>query len=660
MPQKGGWFNNTVVRNKILLGFGLVLAAMLTIVVAVVAETEDIAAVTDGIERADSVFKLGTAMERALNEEVAAFREYLITGDPSALQEIDAHSARFRAALEAAHGATDAGAVTEQLNRIDALRTRWEQEVVLPGVGLRQRVTQPGGAGYDSVVAYFQADGGRTAARVLSASTEFLESRRTAIRQQRAQLERAQERIRLITIVFTIVAFLVAIAIAIFIARRISVPLTEAVGLAERVAGGDLTASLPAGSGDEIGQLKATLNQMVVDLRAAIKEVGGASSQVAASAEQIAGATRSFSEQADDQVRSAEDTAASMEQIAAQINRVARSAEALASSVDQTSSSISEMSASIEQTARGADALGASVDETSTTVEEVVASITQVGRHVQETRGIAEQADSDARKGGEHVQRTIEGMRRIDAETQELAETVRRLGRSGDAIGRMSELIEGIADQTNLLALNASIEAARAGDQGRGFAVVAREIRQLAERSVEAAREITDSVQDVRGEIGQVVGSAENVNERTREGIHLADAAGVALSKLIGSAGRTHELMGEVANATTEQVDAAEQTLEAVHHIRRIAEETRIANRQQADVSRQIVEAVESMREETRLVFAATSEQKKGGDMVLQATESIAGSARTMQATIKEMVEAAGDLSQQASRLTELVDRFDV
>lgn len=659
MPSRNGWFNNTVVRNKILLGFGLVLAAMLIIVVVVIGETNDIADVADGIEEADSIYKLGSLMETALSDEVTAFRDYLITGDPSAVQQIEEQGGRFRSALDAAHQMTDRQAVTEQLNRIQEYRQTWEEQVVLQGVQLRQRVGQPGGPPFDSVVAYFRDQGRVPATRARQATTEFLEQRRSDLRAQQTALSAAEQRIRWITIALTLIAFAIAIAIAIFIARRISVPLGEAVGLAERVAAGDLTGTLPAESEDEIGQLKNQLNHMVSDLRSAITQVSQASSQVAASAEQIAGATRSFSERTDDQVRSAEETAGSMEEIASQINRVARSAESLASSVDETSSSIGQMSASIEQTARSADALGASVDETSATVEEVVASITQVGRHVKETRRLAEEADTDAREGGEHVERTMHGMRRIDQEMQELTTTVRRLAQSGEAIGRMSELIEDIADQTNLLALNASIEAARAGDQGRGFAVVAREIRQLAERSVEAAREITGSVDGVRGDIGGVIDSAEGVNARTREGIELAEAAGTALEKIIDSAGRTRELMGEVANATTEQVDAAEQTLEAVRHIRRIADETRIANRQQAQASRQIVESIENMRDETQSVFAATSEQKKGGDLVLQATETIAQSARSMQSTIQEMVGAASDLSQQASRLTELVDRFE-
>src|SRR5690606_31250124 len=150
-------------------------------------------------------------------------------------------------------------------------------------------------------------------------------------------------------------------------------------------------------------------------------------------------------------------------------------------SVEQTSSSITEMSNSIEQTAASTESLGASVEQTSATIEEMAASITQVGRHVVETSEIANTAEGDARSGGDAVERSSEGMRRIHSEMDELTRTVKQLSSASASIGRISEVIEGIADQTNLLALNASIEAARAGEHGRGFSVVAQEIRRLAE-----------------------------------------------------------------------------------------------------------------------------------------------------------------------------------
>jgi methyl-accepting chemotaxis protein len=190
--------------------------------------------------------------------------------------------------------------------------------------------------------------------------------------------------------------------------------------------------------------------------------------------------------------------------------------------------------------------------------------------------------------------------------------------------------------------------------------VVAQEIRRLAERAVESAREIGTTIAVCAPASPASYGSTGAVAERTQGGIALADEAAEALEKIIGSAGRTRDLMEEVSLATQQQINAAEQAQEAIRHIQQIAEETRIATREQAHGSRQIVDAVRNMNRQTQEVFAATGEQKRGGDLILESTEQISRGAREAQGAVQEVVSAAEDLAAQAARLREVVGEFRV
>lgn len=661
MNGKSGWFSDLKVRNKILLGYGIILLIMVAIVAGVLIQTERISRLGEDSGRATQTELAAAKLDAALSARTAAFRDYLVTGDDEALERYERVDALFDSRLEALERLLGG---ESRLAQLDTVRTRaqdWENRVAQPGLELRRRVDLPGGPGIDSVVAFVDTGAGRRGAEVAVAALDELELAQAEIASERLlQRDEALEDLRGMTILFTLIALLVSVVVATMISRQIAGTLAQAVELAAGVAAGDLTREVSISARDETGEMVGTLNRMAADLRGAIGSVGSATAQVASAAEEIAAAAEQISYTADEQVRSTEETSSSMEQIAAQIARVSRSAESLAVSVDQTSSSIGQMSNAIEQTAASADALGSSVEETSATIEQMAASMVQVGRHVEETRAIARDAERDASAGGEAVERSVEGMRRIHAEMEDLVEVIRELGSTSEAVGRISSVIEDIADQTNLLALNAAIEAARAGEHGRGFAVVAGEIRRLAERSVESSREIGTTIRGVIEDVHRAVSTTGDVADRTSDGIRLADSAGTALEKIIGSAGRTRGLMEDVSAATDQQIEAARQAQEAISHILRVTAEMRLATREQASGSRQIVEAVDNMNRQTREVFAATEEQKKGGEMILQATETISQGARATQEAIQEMTNAAQELSSQANRLSELVATFRV
>ena len=177
-----------------------------------------------------------------------------------------------------------------------------------------------------------------------------------------------------------------------------------------------------------------------------------------------------------------------------------------------------------------------SLEETAATMEELTSTVRQNADNAYQANQLALAATGVAAKGGDIVGQVVDTMGSIDASSRKIV----------DIIG----VIDGIAFQTNILALNAAVEAARAGEQGRGFAVVASEVRNLAQRSAAAAKEIKALIDD----------SVEKVNAGTL----LADKAGNTMNEVVTSVKRVTGIIGEIADASAEQTAGIEQVNQAI------------------------------------------------------------------------------------------------
>ncbi|MBQ5942396.1 MCP four helix bundle domain-containing protein [Massilia sp. AB1] len=172
-----------------------------------------------------------------------------------------------------------------------------------------------------------------------------------------------------------------------------------------------------------------------------------------------------------------------------------------------------------------------SLEKTASAMEELTSTVKQNADNAREANALAATASDVARKGGDVVSQVVGTMGEINNSASKIA----------DIIG----VIDGIAFQTNILALNAAVEAARAGEQGRGFAVVASEVRNLAQRSAAAAKEIKTLIGD----------SVEKVERGTK----LVGQAGVTMDEVVASVRRVTDIMSEIANASAEQSAGIEQ-----------------------------------------------------------------------------------------------------
>ncbi|MBE3028421.1 methyl-accepting chemotaxis protein [Janthinobacterium sp. GW458P] len=200
------------------------------------------------------------------------------------------------------------------------------------------------------------------------------------------------------------------------------------------------------------------------------------------------------------------------------IREVRDSTEAIAGASSQIASGNLDLSARTE-------AQASSLEETAAAMEELTSTVKQNADNARQANQLVVSASGHAVKGGDVVGQVVQTMSEITESSRKIA----------DIIG----VIDGIAFQTNILALNAAVEAARAGEQGRGFAVVATEVRNLAQRSSQAAREIKDLIVDS--------------GSRVEAGSKLVDSAGATMQDIVVSVQRVADLMGEIASASQEQ-----------------------------------------------------------------------------------------------------------
>lgn len=175
-----------------------------------------------------------------------------------------------------------------------------------------------------------------------------------------------------------------------------------------------------------------------------------------------------------------------------------------------------------------------------------------------------------AREGSLAIAEIMAKMSDIEASTIELAATVGHLGGKSDQIGNIVDVISEFAEQTNLLALNAAIEAARAGDAGRGFAVVAEEVRKLAGRAGEAAREITDLIGVIGTEINETGASMANSRSKVAEGVEMANTSQNTFNSILNNAEDSASLVDAIAVAARQQAAASEQIMQSMEQLNEI------------------------------------------------------------------------------------------
>jgi len=210
-------------------------------------------------------------------------------------------------------------------------------------------------------------------------------------------------------------------------------------------------------------------------------------------------------------------------------------------------------------------------DQVATAMHEMSATAQEVARHAAEAARAADDADHSAQAGEQVMQQTIDIIGVVNREIAGTAAVIRDLEHDSTRIGKVLEVIRGIAEQTNLLALNAAIEAARAGEAGRGFAVVADEVRSLAQRTAASIAEIHQIIEAVQSGAVEAVKAIESGQQRSEEGAEQVQQAGQMLQRITQAVEAIRDMNRQIATAAEEQTSVAEDISRNLIEITRIA-----------------------------------------------------------------------------------------
>ncbi len=385
--------------------------------------------------------------------------------------------------------------------------------------------------------------------------------------------------------------------------------LTEA---ADKIADGDFKVAIKADNGDEIGQLQAVMQRMVVYLTETshlAEQIGSGNLTVKvkprSTRDQFSSALQTLHENLVKFVKSTDERDQLQESIMKLLNEVSDVANgdltaqaevtpsmtgAIADAFNfmitelrsviyrvmqaslQVSTAANQIRTTTERLAEGSEKQSEQITATSAAIEDMAASIQDVSQNAALSARVASESLVNAKNGTQAVQNNITAMNRIRQQVQETAKRIKRLGERSQEIGDIVKIIDDLADRTSTLALNASLQAASAGPAGRGFAVVAEEVERLAERSTHATKQIAGLTKSIQLETKDVVASMEETIQEVVGGSHLANEAGQALNEIEQVSHRLAELLQFISHAANQQARGSEDIARSMVDISKVTE----------------------------------------------------------------------------------------
>jgi methyl-accepting chemotaxis protein len=511
------FLENLSVGKKLTSSFGILL--MLLIIVAIVGYLS-----LNDYNRGVLVVADANAAEIGLLKAERAEKDFKITQDPKYLQSAFKYLADAKSAVTHLVKIQEAGSEErEQAEQILDDTRAFEQLLKRYETGLSGQV--------DTV---------RSLEEELDAvATRAIDSMEDLKQGEQAELQEVYDLAIAEGIIVTIIAIIVAVTLAWILTRSITRPISEALGIANRVASGDLTMRVQSQRGDEFGQLLAAFGTMITNLRQLIREIDTGASSIASSSEELSTVT--------------------------------------------------------SQTRKGVTEQQSQTDQVATAMNEMVATVNDVAKSAGAAFEAANHASEKSGNGERAVRETLELVASLNEQSTKVTTQLSGLHSETNNIATVLDVIKSVADQTNLLALNAAIEAARAGEHGRGFSVVADEVRSLAQRTQSSAGEIETLISNLITSAETSVSSMETGSKLSEQTLERAQLAGTAIQEMARGVEEIRQYNSQIATAAEEQSAVAEEINQNVTSIRDLGDQSAASTEQVASASEELARLAEGL-----------------------------------------------------------------